>query len=97
MGIDTFDCIVPTHYARHGVAFISEGRLDMKQTKLLSDKKPVDTKCSCTTCQNYTRSYIAHLFKAKEITGLRLLSFHNLHFYNTYVENLRIAIKEGKI
>jgi queuine tRNA-ribosyltransferase len=96
-GIDTFDCIVPTHYARHGVAFTSVGRLDMRKTKFLSDNKPLDPKCECSTCQNYTRSYITHLLKATEITGLRLMTMHNLFYFNTYVEKLREEIKKGKI
>ncbi len=96
-GIDTFDCIVPTHYARHGVAFVSEGKLDLKKSKFLKDKKPLDKKCACETCINYSRSYIAHLFKAKEITALRLVTFHNLYYFNTYVELLRERIKKGEL
>ena len=96
-GIDTFDCIVPTHYARHGIAFTSGGRLDMKKTIFLEDNKKLDPKCECSTCTNYTRSYITHLFKAEEITALRLLTFHNLHYFNTYVERLREEIKAGKL
>lgn len=95
--IDTFDCIVPTHYARHGIAFTSKGRLDMRKSVFLTDQKRLDDKCECSTCLNYTRSYITHLFRAEEITALGLLTFHNLHFFNTYVENLRKKIKEGKI
>lgn len=96
-GIDTFDCIVPTHYARHGVAFTSTGRLDMKKAKFLTDKEPLDKKCGCPTCLVYKRNYIAHLLKANEITGLRLMTMHNLHFFNTYVETLRNDIKKGKL
>ncbi len=94
-GIDTFDCIVPTHYARHGVAFTSEGRLDMKKSKFLDDNSPLDKKCPCSTCVNYKRDYITHLFRADEITGLRLLTFHNLYFFNSYVEKIRMDIKKG--
>jgi len=106
-GIDLFDCIVPTHYARHGTAFISEGKpafakasagkLDMTKSKFLKDKNPLDKKCSCFVCQNYRRNYIAHLFRAKEITALKLLTFHNLYFFNTFVENIRKKIKDGRI
>ena len=96
-GIDTFDCIVPTHYARHGVAFTSEGRLDMKKTKFLTDKNPLDKKCECSTCQNYKRNYICHLLKAGEITGLRLMTMHNLFYFNTFVEKLRSDIKNGHL
>ncbi len=96
-GVDTFDCIVPTHYARHGVAFTSKGRIDIKKTKELDNFQPLDKKCACSTCKNYTRAYIAHLFKANEITGLSLLTYHNLHFFNTFVEKIRNDIKLGKI
>lgn len=96
-GVDTFDCIVPTHYARHGVAFTSEGRLDMRKTKFLTEKKPLDPKCDCTTCKNYKRNYICHLLKADEITSLRLMTMHNLYFFNAYVEKLRNDIKSGRL
>ncbi len=94
-GVDTFDCIVPTHYARHGVAFISEGKLNLAKSGLLKDKKPLDKKCCCEVCTHYTRSYISHLYKAKEITALRLLTLHNLFYFNTFVENIRNKIKKG--
>ncbi|MFA6909131.1 MAG: tRNA guanosine(34) transglycosylase Tgt [Patescibacteria group bacterium] len=96
-GVDTFDCIVPTHFARHGVAFIPQGRLDMRKTVLLKDKKPLDSRCACETCTTYSRSYIAHLFRAKEITAMRLLTFHNLYYFNTVVERIREGIKKGKV
>ena len=96
-GIDTFDCIVPTHYARHGIAFTSKGRLDMRKLVFLNDKKPLDPRCECSTCKNYTRNYITHLFRAEEITALRLLTFHNLFYFNKYVEKLREEIKKGKL
>lgn len=96
-GIDTFDCTVPTHYGRRGIAFTGEGKLNLNQTKFLKDKNPLDKTCGCNVCQTYKRNYITHLLKAKEITALRLLTFHNLYFFNTFVENLRQKIKEGKI
>lgn len=96
-GIDTFDCIVPTHYARHGIAFTTEGRLDMRKSVFLNDKKPLDEKCGCSTCQNYRRNYITHLLKADEITALRLLTFHNLYYFNSYVAHLREEIKKGNL
>lgn len=95
-GIDTFDCIVPTHYARRGVVFTSVGKLDLSKSSFLRDKNPFDKKCSCFVCQNYTRSYISHLFRAKEITGLSLLTFHNLYFFNSFIEKIRSKIKEGR-
>lgn len=96
-GVDTFDCVTPTHYARHGYAFTSAGKLDMSKSKFLNDKAPLDKKCDCFVCKNYSRAYLTHLLKAKEITPLKLLTFHNLYYFNTFVENIRKQIKAGKI
>lgn len=96
-GVDTFDCIVPTHYARHGIAFTSEGKLNLKKTIFLNDNKPIDEKCECQTCISHTRSYICHLLKAEEITALRLLTFHNLYWFHTYIETLREKIQNDKL
>lgn len=96
-GIDFFDCIVPTHYARRGIAFTNFGKLDLRKSEFLKDKKPLDKKCGCQTCQNYKRNYICHLFKANEITAMSLLTFHNLYFFNSFVEKIRNEIKKGKI
>jgi queuine tRNA-ribosyltransferase len=96
-GIDTFDCITPTHYARRGFAFTSEGKLDMGRKDFLKDKNPLDKKCSCSVCRNYTRGYISHLFHASELTALRLITFHNLYFFNSFIEEIRKKIKAGKI
>lgn len=96
-GIDTFDCIAPTHYARHGSAFTSHGMLNMQKSVFLKDKKPLDKSCMCFTCNNYTRQYICHLYRANEITALSLLTFHNLYFFNSYVEKIREKIKRGVI
>jgi len=95
-GIDTFDCNVPTHYARRGIAFGSFGKINMKQANLLNDKNPLDKKCDCFVCQNYKRNYISHLFRANEITALKLLTFHNLYFFNTFIEAIRVKIKQAK-
>lgn len=96
-GVDTFDCTVPTLEARHGMAFTSVGKLNFKQSKFLHELAPLDKKCGCEVCGKYSRSYIAHLARASEITALRLLTFHNLFFFNTFVENLRQKIKQGKL
>lgn len=96
-GIDTFDCTVPTHYARRGVAFTSFGRLDLGKAIFLKDKKPVDSRCSCFVCQNYKRNYLCHLLRAYETTAFNLLTFHNLYFFNTFVEEIREKIKRGRI
>ena len=95
-GVDTFDCIAPTHYARRGIAFTSKGRIDLNKKIFLKDKKPLDEKCSCLTCQNYSRGYISHLLRAWEITPLKLISFHNIYFFNSLVEKIREGIKRDK-
>jgi len=97
LGVDTFDCIAPTHYARRGYVFTSEGKLDLNKPVFLKDKRPLDKKCNCFVCQNYTRSYISHLLRAWEITPLKFITFHNLYYYNTFIENIREQIKRGKI
>lgn len=96
-GVDLFDCTVPTHYARRGIAFTSLGKLDMAKNTFLKEKNPLDKKCQCFVCQNYRRNYISHLFRANEITAMKLLTFHNLYFFNTFVERIREKIKKGKI
>lgn len=102
-GIDLFDCTVPTHYARRGIAFISTTqkpffkKLDISKNKYLKDKNPLDKNCNCYVCQNYKRNYLSHLFRAKEITGMNLLTFHNLYFFNKFVEKIREKIKNNKI
>lgn len=96
-GVDTFDCIVPTHYARRAIAFTSHGKLNLRQSKFLMDKKPLDKNCACFVCQNYRRNYITHLWRAKEITPMKLLTFHNLHYFNNYVAAIRQKIKKGVI
>ncbi len=96
-GVDTFDCIAPTHYARHGTAFTSRGKLDVTKQVMLNDRKPIDPQCACMTCKNYSRSYIAHLFKAKEMTAMRLVTFHNIWYFQTLVEHYRKLITQGKL
>jgi len=96
-GADTFDCTVPTHYARRGIAFTSEGKLDMKKTKFLTKNEPLDKSCVCNVCLNYKKDYICHLLKAGEITGMKLLTFHNLWYFNTFVETIRDKIKRNEL
>jgi len=96
-GADTFDCTVPTHYARRGIAFTSEGKIDLKKTKYLMKNEPLDKGCVCSVCLNYKKDYICHLLKAKEITGMKLLTMHNLYYFNTFVEIIRDKIKRGEI
>lgn len=96
-GIDLFDCTVPTHYARHGIAFTSQGKLNLKKSKFLHDKNPLDKNCHCFVCQQYKRNYLSHLIKSDEVTGKKLLTFHNLYFFNNFIEEIRKKIKMGKI
>lgn len=96
-GIDLFDCTVPTHYARRGVAFISAGRIDLNKSEFSKDKNPIDKKCKCFVCQSYKRNYITHLLRVGEITAMKLLTIHNLYFFNTFVEKIREKIKNNKI
>ncbi len=96
-GIDLFDCTVPTHYARRGTAFTSSGKLDLWKSIFIKDKNPLDGKCNCFVCVGYRRNYLSHLIRVNEIAGMKLLTFHNLHFFNTFVEKIREKIKSGKI
>lgn len=96
-GIDTFDCTVPTHYARRGVAFTSEGKLNLKQSKFLKKREPLDKGCVCNVCLNYKKDYVCHLLRAGELTALKLLTFHNLYYFNGFIEEIRSNIKKGDI
>ncbi|QFF99544.1 tRNA guanosine(34) transglycosylase Tgt [Psychrobacillus glaciei] len=96
-GIDMFDCVLPTRIARNGTFFTSKGRLVIKGAAYARDFGPIDEKCDCYTCQNYSRAYLRHLFKADETFGLRLASFHNLHFLMNLMKNVRQAIREDRL
>ncbi len=96
-GIDMFDCVLPTRIARNGTCMTSQGRLVIRNAKFKEDFTPLDPECSCYTCSNYTRAYIRHLFNADEIFGLRLTSYHNLHFLLRLMENVREAIMEDRL
>lgn len=91
-GVDMFDCVMPTRNARNGTIFTSFGRLNIKAAKFKKDHTPIDENCSCYTCRNYSRGYLNHLFRAKELTYYRLASIHNLHYYLTLVRQARQAI-----
>ena len=94
-GIDMMDCVHPTRIGRHGTVFTKYGRLVIKNQSYYRDDRPLD-ECDCYVCKNYTRAYIRHLFKAEEILGQRLATYHNLHFLIKLMDNARRAIKEGK-
>ncbi len=96
-GIDTFDCTAPTHYARHGTAFTSEGKIDINKSIYLKDKKPLDPRCDCFVCRDHSRSYLCHLFRSREMTAGTLLTFHNLFYFNALVAGVRAKIQKGII
>lgn len=94
-GIDTFDCVSPTRVARNGAAYTLDGRINLKAAKYREDFSPLDPDCSCYTCQNYTRAYIQHLFRAKEINAAMLMSLHNEFFIVQLVRQMRASIIDG--
>ena len=95
-GIDLFDCVYPTRLARHGTFLTSKGELNILNSSYRTDKKPITKNCSCYTCQNFSRAYLHHLFKAKEMLGPRLATFHNLWFIYQFMEKIRDEIKSDK-
>ena len=95
-GIDMFDCVMPTRNARNGSLFTSHGKISIKQSRFQQDPEPLDPDCACSTCQNYSRAYLRHLFKSSEILGVRLNTYHNLFFYLSLVKDAREAIKEQR-
>lgn len=96
-GVDMFDCVLPTRIARNGTCMTSKGRLVVKNAKYARDFRPLDEKCNCYACRNYTRAYIRHLLKTDEIFGLRLTSYHNLYFLLDLMRKIRVAIKEDRL
>ena len=93
-GVDMFDCVLPTRSGRTGQAFTSKGQVNIKNSKHISDKMPLDLDCSCHTCKNFSRAYLHHLFRAKEILGLMLITWHNIHFYLNLMKKIRKAIEK---
>jgi len=96
LGVDLFDCIIPTRYGRNGTAFSSQGKIIVRDAPFKDDFKPLDEDCSCFTCKNYSRAYLRHLFNAGEILGLRLVSLHNIYFYNSLMQKIRESILEDR-
>ncbi len=95
LGIDMFDCVLPTRLARHGVVFTQDGKLTIRNATYAEDFLPLEPGCSCYACQNYSRAYIRHLIKANEILGLRLTTMHNLHFILQLMAKARQTIANG--
>lgn len=94
LGIDMFDCVIPTRYGRNGTAFTSEGKLTVRNAPYAEDSRPLDSRCSCYTCGDFSRAYLRHLFNTDEILGLRLVSLHNVHFYLELMRKVREAIRQ---
>lgn len=96
-GIDLFDCVMPTRNGRNASAFTSSGSIRIRNACHENDPAPVDAECGCYTCRNFSRAYIHHLFDAKEMLGLTLLSLHNIAFYLNLMANVRLAIRDGRV
>ena len=94
-GVDFFDCVYPARNGRHGHAYTNHGKMNLLNAKYELDDRPLDETCDCPVCKHYSRAYIRHLLKAKEMLGLRLMVTHNLYFYNTMMEEIRDAIEKG--
>lgn len=95
-GIDFFDCVIASRNARHANLFTNNGYMNLNNAKYERDMRPIDENCGCPACRNYSRAYIRHLFKAKEMLAMRLCVLHNLYFYNHLMEDIRTAIEEGR-
>ena len=95
-GVDFFDCVYPSRNGRHGHVYTNHGKLNLFNQKFEKDMRPIEEGCGCPACRSYSRAYIRHLLKAKEMLGMRLCVLHNLYFYNTMMEEIRAALDEGR-
>ena len=95
-GVDFFDCVDPSRNGRHGHVYTNHGKLNLFNAKYEMDTRPIQEGCGCPTCQHYSRAYIRHLLKAREMLGMRLCVLHNLYFYNNMMEEIRDALDEGR-
>lgn len=95
-GVDFFDCVYPSRNGRHGHVYTNHGKMNLFNAKYELDSRPISEECSCPACRNYSRAYIRHLLKAKEMLGMRLCVLHNLHFYNNMMSEIRTAIEEER-
>jgi queuine tRNA-ribosyltransferase len=94
-GVDFFDCVYPSRNGRHGHVYTNHGKLNLFNQKFEKDMRPIEEGCGCPACRTYSRAYIRHLLKAKEMLGMRLCVLHNLYFYNTMMEEIRDALDAG--
>jgi queuine tRNA-ribosyltransferase len=97
LGVDMFDCVMPTRNARNGAFFTTSGRMTIKNARYTDDHRPVDESCTCYTCSHFSRAYLRHLFMAKELLAYRLNSIHNLHYYIHLMAEIRHALGDGKL
>ena len=95
-GVDFFDCVYPSRNGRHGHAYTKWGKMNLQNACYETDERPIEEGCGCPACRRYSRAYIRHLLKAKEMLGMRLLVLHNLYFYNHMMEDIRTALDEGR-
>ena len=95
-GVDFFDCVYPSRNGRHGHVYTNHGKMNLINAKYELDDRPIEEGCNCPACRSYSRAYIRHLLKAKEMLGMRLCVLHNLYFYNTMMEEIRDAIDAGE-
>lgn len=95
-GVDFFDCVYPSRNGRHGHVYTNQGKLNLFNAKFELDDKPIEEGCQCPACRHYSRAYIRHLLKAKEMLGMRLCVLHNLYFYNHMMEEIREAVEQGR-
>ena len=95
-GVDFFDCVYPSRNGRHGHLYTNYGKINLFNAKYELDERPIEEGCQCPACRRYSRAYIRHLLKAKEMLGMRLCVLHNLYFYNTMMTEIREAIEEGR-
>jgi queuine tRNA-ribosyltransferase len=97
LGVDMFDCVLPTRNARNGTLFTPQGPLVIKNARYADDPEPIDDACGCYTCAHFSRAYLRHLFMAKELLSYRLNSIHNLYYYNHFMSEIRSAIRQGRL
>ena len=95
-GVDFFDCVYPSRNGRHGHAYTNFGKMNLFNARFQTDDRPIEEGCGCPTCQSYSRAYIRHLLKAKEMLGMRLMVLHNLYFYNNMMKEIRQAIRNNR-
>jgi queuine tRNA-ribosyltransferase len=95
-GVDFFDCVMPARNGRHAHVYTRHGKINLLNARYERDDSPIDTECGCQVCRTFSRAYIRHLFKAKEMLGMRLCVMHNLFYYNHLMSDIRTALDEGR-